>query len=530
MNETEPASAAEPRRELGSQELNQPLGKLFIQGLRAGVFIFVLVLAVIHHLFQGSFFSWEIYRNFYLVAGMGLILPLLSLPFLEQFFRQRFLLAASFVLDLILISILLFTSQLNQSIFLFLYLLLIILGGLVFHTRGAIMLALVCSLLSTSVLIVGEDLKSVGFFFLLLLNNIAFFSVAWISGFLSEQLQIQGLNLSDLRKLNDSIVETVPMGLATVLEDGQIVKVNSGFETILGADHPPEKKIAEYFPAGTFSSWPLEAPKEVRMEQGQDVKILTLKMLPQVSLDQKTYLLVVEDETQVRKLEFAVQQSEKLAAVGQLAAGIAHEIRNPLAGISGSIELLSQQSQGEDDKKLTKIILKEIDRLNLLISEFLDFAKPEKPPVDPVDVGQLFRELLDQVVLNRQLRQEVKQERHIEEGLKIRGHRDKLKQAFLNMMINSYQAMAITENPQLEVRCARVGDKVQVSLRDTGVGMDEKVRSRMFEPFLTTKPKGTGLGLAITHKILETHQGKIFVESAVGQGTRVIVEFPVLET
>lgn len=508
------------------EELKLPLGKLFIQGLRAGVFVFILVLALIHHLFQGSFFSWEIYRNFYLVAGVGLFIPLMTLPVLDWFFRHRILVAASFVLDLALVSLLLFSSQLNQSIFLFLYLLLIILGGLVFHTRGALMLALVCSLMSTSVLLFGEDLKSIGFFFLLLLNNIAFFSVAWISGFLSEQLEIQGVNISDLRKLNDSIVETVPMGLATILEDGHIVKVNSGFEEIMGADHPPEKKIFDYFPAGTFSTWPLEQRKEVRIPRGQDYQILSVKMLPQVSLDLKSYLLVIEDETQVKRLEFAVQQSEKLAAVGQLAAGIAHEIRNPLAGISGSIELLSEQSQDEDDRKLTKIILKEIDRLNLLISEFLDFAKPEKPPIDKVDLGETLNQVLDQVRFNNQLRQDVKQNRQIAPGLMILGHRDKLTQAFLNMVINSYQAMVTVEAPEIMVECRALNGKVQVSIADSGVGMDEKVRTRMFEPFLTTKPRGTGLGLAITHKILETHQATVFVESTVGKGTRVTVEFP----
>lgn len=508
------------------EELKLPLGKLFIQGLRAGVFVFILVLALIHHLFQGSFFSWEIYRNFYFVAGLGLLIPLLTLPVLDWFFRHRALVAASFVLDLALVSLLLFSSQLNQSIFLFLYLLLIILGGLVFHTRGALMLALVCSLMSTSVLLFGEDLKSIGFFFLLLLNNIAFFSVAWISGFLSEQLEIQGVNISDLRKLNDSIVETVPMGLATILEDGHIVKVNSGFEEIMGSDHPPEKKIFDYFPAGTFSTWPLEQRKEVRIQREQEYQILSVKMLPQVSLDLKSYLLVIEDETQVKRLEFAVQQSEKLAAVGQLAAGIAHEIRNPLAGISGSIELLSEQSQDEDDRKLTKIILKEIDRLNLLISEFLDFAKPDKPPIDKVDLGETLNQVLDQVRFNNQLRQDVKQNRQITTGLMILGHRDKLTQAFLNMVINSYQAMVTVDAPEIVVECKPVDGKIQVSIADTGVGMDEKVRTRMFEPFLTTKPRGTGLGLAITHKILETHQATVFVESTVGKGTRVTVEFP----
>jgi len=131
----------------------------------------------------------------------------------------------------------------------------------------------------------------------------------------------------------------------------------------------------------------------------------------------------------VRKLEYAVRQSEKLAAVGQLAAGIAHEIRNPLAGISGSIELLSEQAQNETDKKLNRIILKEIDRLNRLVGDFLDFAKPEKPPVDILDIAPMLNEVLDVVSRDPKLRQDVKVERHVGEGLRMRVHMDKLKQA-----------------------------------------------------------------------------------------------------
>lgn len=506
-----------------------PLERVLVQAIRAGIYVVVVILALIHHLYQKEFFSWEIYRNFYLVAVLGLLLHVSTLPILKLFFERRWLPALSFLFDVALISALLLTSRLNQSIFLFFYLIVIILCGLVFQLRGAFLLALVISLASTSVLVLGEEIKSLGFFFVLLLNNIAFFSVAWISGFLAEQLELQGLNISDLRKLNQSIVETIPSGLLTVLETGEIIQYNQGAEQIFSERILPGLNLRELLPTNALNTWPQLEKIEIRFNEGQEFRTLSLKMLPQMFNGQRTFLVVIEDETQVRRLEFAVRQSEKLAAVGQLAAGIAHEIRNPLAGISGSIELLSQQQHDDDDRKLTRIILKEIDRLNLLISEFLDFAKPDRPPVDEVNVSQLLQETLSQVKLQPQLRQDVKQIVEWPKDLQIRGNQDKLKQALLNIFINSYQAMNNATNPVLEVHASKEGDRVKVEVRDNGCGMDEATLRRMFEPFMTTKPKGTGLGLAITHKIIETHQGRVFVESKKDVGTRMVLDFPRLE-
>lgn len=505
-----------------------PLERALVQAIRAGIYVVVVALGVIHHLFQKEFFSWEIYRNFYIVSSLGLLLPIMSIPYLNEYYSRRWLVAIGFAVDVILISALLWTNRLNQSIFLFFYLIVIILSGLVFQLRGAFLLALFTSVLSTTVLIFGEEVKSLGFFFMILLNNIAFLSVAWISGFLAEQLELQGLNISDLRKLNQSIVETIPSGLLTVLENGDVIQFNHGAEDIFGEKLAPGMKLQALLPTHTFHNWPQLEKSEVRYTEGNETKILTLKMIPQMFNSQKTFLVVIEDETQVRKLEYAVRQSEKLAAVGQLAAGIAHEIRNPLAGISGSIELLSQHQDDADDKKLSKIILKEIDRLNHLITEFLDFAKPDRPPVDAVNLSQLFEEVMNSVKLYPNLRQDVVQIRDWDPNLFVRGHRDKLKQAFLNMVINSYQAVTEAQDPKVTLRCHADGDRLKVQVSDNGSGMDEKTRQRIFEPFMTTKPKGTGLGLAITHKIIEGHQGRIFVESKKGSGTTMQIDFPIL--
>jgi two-component system sensor histidine kinase PilS (NtrC family) len=180
----------------------------------------------------------------------------------------------------------------------------------------------------------------------------------------------------------------------------------------------------------------------------------------------------------------------------------------------------------ETDRKLFRIILREIDRLNSLITEFLDYSRPETPPTDAVDLGSVLNEVLDSLKTNAQLRADIVQVREFSAGLKILGRREKLQQAFLNIIINSYQAMTDSTQPRLEVRTLTTDKEIELRIRDTGCGMSESTKRKMFEPFHTTKIKGTGLGLAVTHKILEGHGAKVFVESEQGKGTEFVLTFP----
>jgi two-component system sensor histidine kinase PilS (NtrC family) len=226
-----------------------------------------------------------------------------------------------------------------------------------------------------------------------------------------------------------------------------------------------------------------------------------------------------------------MRQNEKMAAVGQLAAGIAHEIRNPLASISGSVQLLgsSLKPQQEEEHRLMKIVLREIDRLNNLITEFLDFVRPDVLKDDPIDLNQLIRDVAEMLKLNKNLRSDVAQDLDLQATVEISGNRDKLKQALLNIIINAYQAMNDTPEPRITIRTSSEDGKVTLKIRDRGCGIDEVGLRRMFDPFHTTKPKGTGLGLAVTHKIIESHHGHIEVESAKGVGTEFTLEFPARE-
>jgi two-component system sensor histidine kinase PilS (NtrC family) len=160
----------------------------------------------------------------------------------------------------------------------------------------------------------------------------------------------------------------------------------------------------------------------------------------------------------------------------------------------------------------------------LLISEFLDYAKPLPKPTDRLSLTALIGEVLELISYNKKLRTDVKFECKLESEIFILGYKDKLKQAFLNIIMNAYQAMDKVENPFLQVSIGRDKGLAILRIKDSGCGMKEETRRRIFEPFYTTKSQGTGLGLAVTHKIFEGHGASIIVESAEGKGTEFVIK------
>jgi two-component system sensor histidine kinase PilS (NtrC family) len=159
-----------------------------------------------------------------------------------------------------------------------------------------------------------------------------------------------------------------------------------------------------------------------------------------------------------------------------------------------------------------------------LISEFLDFAKPEKPPTEMANLSSILKEVVESSRLSHG--QGVQIETDFDPNAQVLGHKDKLKQAFLNIVINGIQALNGSEKQTLQVQTSCGKGQVIVRIRDSGCGMSAEAQKRIFEPFHTTKPKGTGLGLAITHKILEAHSAHIYVESKPGLGTMFVISFP----
>lgn len=501
---------------------------------RISLYALLILMAVLEHVLSQNFINWDLQKTLYGVGLVGLILQLGYFFSADWMKKNPSVLKFTFFIDVILIGLALFKSELNPALFLMLYLINIMISGLTFQTRGALEVASFTSMTFSLISILSLDFPGGTFIFSIVLNNLSFFLVAWISGYLSDQvystnekLKAQNLSIKAIRKLNEMIVETIPSALLSVTAQGEVLQFNQGALGLFSREELAGLSIKELLPAlaSDFSTWDEGKKVEVNHEKDGTQYFLSVQVRKQIgeTFSEPTFLLIIEDQTQVKRLESVVRQSEKMAAIGQLAAGIAHEIRNPLASISGSVEMLSQQYVSQDDQKLSKIILKEIDRLNGLISEFLDYAKPEKAPSDLVDFSRLVIEVVES--LKPQFKgAEVLTK--VEPKIQVKGFEGKLKQALMNILINSYQAIEKTQTKKIEVSLLFVNGKAELLVTDTGCGMTEETRLRMFEPFLTTKSKGTGLGLAITHKIFEVHNAKVFVQSEVGLGTKFFVSFP----
>jgi two-component system sensor histidine kinase PilS (NtrC family) len=518
-----------------------------IAAVRLGFHLSILLIILGFQALQPEFVNTEVLFPVYLLMGVAFSIHSIYLLFFDRALNSWPVTAFLFFFESAFITGLIHFTGVNQSIFLFLYLVNIILCGFVFQRRGANILALWTSFLFSFLMIVGPELKGQALFFAVGLNNVAFFAVAGLAGYLSEQLdfmgrslEAQGKDLRALRNLQAIIVDNMATGMITVDETGVCLQANRAAFEIL--DPVPREIIGRNLDVVVPGSMDgiratLEkiegGDRTARLDwihqnpmQGRQTLELVVSRLP-VESELKGYIVTFHDITRVRRLEFAMRQSEKMAAVGQLAAGIAHEIRNPLASMSGSLQLLESgfTSESAEEKKLMRIALREIDRLNNLITEFLDFVRPEVLKEDPVDINLVLRDVLEMAKMNKGLRQEIQQSVELKSIKTIPGHRDKLKQAVLNIVMNAYQAMSEAEKPVIEVKSFDRDDSVVVTIRDHGCGIDEVGLRRIFEPFHTTKPKGTGLGLAITHKIIENHQGRIYVESTKGVGTEFTLEF-----
>lgn len=521
---------------------------LVIEASRVLFLVAILLVALVFQASQGPFISLDVWLPFYVLLMVSFVLNTCYLFWFEEAQGWHgYINSALFAYDALFVTFLIYYTGTSQSIFLFLYLVNIILCGLVFQKKGSLFLALWTSILFSFLMIVGPSVQGQNLYFAVGLNNIAFFAVAYLGGLLSEQLNFMGSELVErqkdieaLRDLNQMIVDNMATGLMTAGLDGVVTQVNQSASKILEDTQLLGRPLGELFPLmnqsldlttlrrGDIPSRRLEL--EYKNFRGEKAIIeVTIGPLRDSSKETVGYVLTFQDLTQVKKLEYAMRQQEKLAAVGQLAAGIAHEIRNPLASISGSIQLLSSSvSYSEEDKKLMNIVLREIDRLNNLISEFLDYVRPQTRIEDPVNLNSLLQEILDFVKNNQKLSQGIEQQLELKAGRLILGHKDKLKQALLNIVINAYQAMDNGDGSVIRVSTTDLDlqEKVQLRIEDQGCGMDAANRDRIFEPFHTTKPNGTGLGLAISHRILEIHGASIVVESELGKGTSFTIEFP----
>ena len=503
-------------------EFKEPL----FRKARLGTFFLLSLVILAFEFSQKNFLapsiSIPIYMGLFTVAAFNATFISIKKLWLHTY-SQAFLL----FLDTCLISFLVYQTETGKSLFLFLYFFNILIGASLFGKRGVLLLAAWQSFIFTF-LLSSTEIFSKNTYFLLLTNQMAFFGLSFLSLHVlkqteafKERLSHQTLKVKTLLDINRIIVENRVLGVIALNDKGHILSMNQ----------VAQKTLPMLSSKMSFSqAWPemwsrLKKENQGLKETTKDEKFFQIHWNSFIDQEshQKGFVMFLEDNTKQKQLEERIRQKETMAAIGQLSAGLAHEIRNPLASISGSLQMFSELDLDETHQRLLLIVLKEFDRLNDLVTEFLDFARYEKTSEDLIKINSLVNDTLNSV--SSEIKKKVFHEFDFQSQETIKGHYDKLKQALLNILLNAYQAMKKTPKPRLKISTYDKGEEIILKIEDNGCGMTKESQQKLFEPFYTTKAKGTGLGMAICHKVLTHHGVEIFVKSKENTGTSFYLHF-----
>jgi two-component system sensor histidine kinase PilS (NtrC family) len=384
--------------------------------------------------------------------------------------------------------------------------------------------------------------------FMFSLNLIAILAVAILSSQLAErirrsetQLASATKDLADYRLFNDRIIESMRSGLVTTDLQGHITTFNHAAEEITGYRTVDVRgknvfdifgDIEKQIEAGLESiRTRTRLPRfDIGCRTADDREIhLGFSVAPLVDEadNSRGYVLTFQDLTEVMELEREVRRQERLAALGKMAAGLAHEIRNPLASMRGSVQVLaSELSFSQDQHQLMQIVLRESDRLNRIVSDFLTYARPPKIERSVIELASLLSETISLLRNSPELRADhVIKEEYPGDPVHYQGDPNQIRQIFWNLARNAIQAMP--HGGELRVALdARSKRDVTIAFSDTGEGMSREQKDRLFEPF-NSSSGGTGLGMAIVYQLVRDHNGKIVVDTESGKGTRIAIRLPV---
>jgi len=445
----------------------------------------------------------------------------------------------------------------------FLYLLPISVASMLLYRRGGVTTALICWAQYGALVVWGSEYWPAGshmvltprpeadrVIYFLVAHLVALVAVALLSSYLSERLRAQGRELDErrgavvrLQALNENIVSSINSGLITTNSTGTINFMNRGGSEILdrsvgeveglsamelfGLDEAFLRKIKRQLMARRrfrFEDW-FTTPKGRRMFLGIAASNLHDKAGRPLGV-----IFIFQDLTDIQALENEVRLKERMAALGEMAAGMAHELRNPLAAISGSVQYLKSDLRLEGEHlELMEIILRESDRLDHAIRDFLTFAKPGAFAPAPTDLVKLVESQLKLLGNSRELNRLHRIVTNFEEASLIcEIDSNRVKQVFWNLATNALKAMPDGGTLSVAVKQPQVGF-VEIRFSDTGVGMNSELQGRYFQPFDSSFVEGTGLGAAIVYRLVEEHGGRIQIDSNEGEGTSVSVVLPELQ-
>jgi two-component system sensor histidine kinase PilS (NtrC family) len=464
-----------------------------------------------------------------------------------------------FTVDIILVTWLVWNSNVVDSPYTALYIVIIATSSVFLGRRGALVISVGCAVAFTGCALaaisgygghpaqallegsLSQTIQSVGLF------DVAFFVVGLLSARLAEfqshsdtRLMAATQSLANLRAFHERIVESIRSGLITTDLQGRIFTFNVAAEEITGYQEQDVRgqdasiifgELGEHITASMrASSVRTTSPRlEADCLTAEGLRLrLGFSISPLFSEAGETTGMIItfQDLTHIRALEETSRRQDQLAAIGRMAASIAHEIRNPLAAMRGSIQMLRHEVTRESSQvELMEIILRESDRLNRIITDFLKYARPRSVSQSRVDVGELLNQTFTLLRYSPEVNERQVVETDVTAGPWMAdADPEQLQQVFWNLARNALQAMP--EGGTLRAKLARNSqNRLRITFSDTGRGMSPAQVEHLFEPFSSTTG-GTGLGLSIVYQIIRDHGGTINVSSREGQGTKITIELP----
>ena len=489
----------------------------------------------------------------YFIAGLYLftILSALVLRVIHCYSRFGYL---QITLDTLVVTLLVFFTGASQSVFTVVYFFPIVMGAFMLFRRGSLLFAALSTMLFGALLIVEHDGYAARFVpaypdqltnLQMLLHyftiyTLTFFLVAILSSMLSTRLQKTEAELfqtiSDYGRLSllyKQIFDDINTGIITVNADRRVTSINRAAEYITGynASEVLGRKISQVFPALETARLYEERRHlaVISRKNGETIPVgYACSRLNAPDDNENGYVYTLQDLSQIKKMEAQVQQAEKMATIGEMAAGIAHELRNPLAAISGAVQLLDGETRESSiNKRLFSIIMRESDRLDATIHEFLLFSKPVNPEKEWFSLRALAQEALETLSQDPAWDSTLTLDLEILTDLDCWGDPQLIRQVLLNLIANSANACRNMEKGRIVLRAKETpGAAVLLEIEDNGHGIPEAIQERIFEPFFTTRETGTGLGLAIVRQIVQSHGGEISLRDSQPQGTIFSVSLP----
>jgi len=457
------------------------------------------------------------------------------------------------LLDTALVTAVVAATGGARSIFAFLYVLSVTAACLLLSRTGGLTIAAASSALYTG-LVFGRTIFPMTAFFeapvestalevvTIFMNAGTFLVVAIVAGGLAErfrstqeELETNQADLRDLEAFTNLIFESVGTGLIALDREHRVTALNRAAEqitgvaaaavmgrpwSVLGSSVPLAVIESEIESSGRGSAW-----REVTLRRGdgEDIPVrMTFSALRAGDGRGIGLIAACEDLSAIRAMEARMRAADRLASLGRMAANIAHEIRNPLAALSGAVEVMAAGAADDTRERLGQIVLKETGRLNAIIREFLEYARPAPLSLTPVNVAEAVDEVL--LLLEHQAPAgTLKAVREFPPALTWTVDRQQFRQAVWNLCLNAVQAMP--EGGELRVTMT-AGGRLVLRVSDTGEGIEAADLGHIFEPFFSTKPDGSGIGLALVHRIVQDHGGEIDVYSRPRLGSTFTVTLP----